>query len=676
MPSSIRPFWNLSLIGRLVRIVVLFCAALTVSNSMHALAEQLHGSPTLPGEPCQTRPRIGWSSQEQWVWKQICEGKIADFNTVQGYGGTLDPRKLEGWSEKRVLSPQFLETILLYEPFRSALPRYGVRIIGAWLQRPLDLQNATLAHPLALGKCRFEASVRLDSLKTANLLFLSGSKFTSLLNMGGLQVGGGLFMREGAEFADVDLRKAKIGIQVDLSSSKFTGLLNMNNVHVEGNLYMQKAEIGAANLISAKIDDQIIMNSSKSTGPLDMGSLQAGSSILMEGVEFAAVDIRNAKIVQAFSMNDSKFTGPLIMAGLQVGGGLHMGKARFVEVNLTGAKIDQGLVMESSKFTGPLIMDSLHVEGSLFMRDGGEFASVNLQNAKIDNQLELTSSKFTGPLIMDGLQVGSNLVLRGAKLNKESLPFNLIFAEIGLSLFIEDSTLPSLNLTGAKIHGALVLGRQGYTSLSWHSDSQLILRNTEVGAIQDLPNVWPEKLELDGFTYAHLGVVGAEGDEDSADRDASWYIDWLARQVKYSPQPYEQLASVLRKAGHAGKADDILYAGRNRELDAAGWLDYTRLLLLKVFIGYGYRIYYSFGWFLLFVGIGVFVLWKTGQGRVHKMSYGVSYSVDMLLPIIRLRKHHEMIDLCGPARYYFYFHKVMGYILVSFFIAGLSGLTK
>jgi hypothetical protein len=46
------------------------------------------------------------------------------------------------------------------------------------------------------------------------------------------------------------------------------------------------------------------------------------------------------------------------------------------------------------------------------------------------------------------------------------------------------------------------------------------------------------------------------------------------------------------------------------------------------------------------------------------------------LPIIKLRDAHYKIDLVGLPRYYFYGHKVAGYVLASFLIAGLSGLTK
>jgi hypothetical protein len=72
----------------------------------------------------------------------------------------------------------------------------------------------------------------------------------------------------------------------------------------------------------------------------------------------------------------------------------------------------------------------------------------------------------------------------------------------------------------------------------------------------------------------------------------------------------------------------------------------------------------------------VAVLRLSGEGKRNCMPFGVAYSVDMLLPIIHLRDAHYKIDLNGWARYYFYIHKTMGYVLASFLIAGLSGLTR
>jgi hypothetical protein len=305
-------------------------------------------------------------------------------------------------------------------------------------------------------------------------------------------------------------------------------------------------------------------------------------------------------------------------------------------------------------------------------------------SAMVGGELVLANSKLLRCLIMENVKVGNSLSLRGLQVAIGIRPIQIIYAEIASSLFLDDGTLGSLDLSGTKIRGALILGWKDHPSLKWHSNSKLTLRNAEVGAIQDVVNVgpnkadvWPDKLELIGFTYAHLGGIGIEGaDDDPVNREADWYISWLARQVNYSPQPYEQLAGVLQKAGHSDKAKEILYAGRNRGLWRATGLEFIWLLLLKIIIGFGYRIYYALGWAAGLVCLGAFVLHRTGQGPRHKMPYGLSYSLDTLLPIVDLRECHKAINLSGFAKYYFYFHKIMGFILVSFILAGLAGLTK
>jgi hypothetical protein len=64
------------------------------------------------------------------------------------------------------------------------------------------------------------------------------------------------------------------------------------------------------------------------------------------------------------------------------------------------------------------------------------------------------------------------------------------------------------------------------------------------------------------------------------------------------------------------------------------------------------------------------------EAQINGMPYGFAYSFDMLLPLIKLRERHYSIDLAGWPRYYFYFHKSIGFVLASFLVAGLAGLTK
>ena len=758
--------------------VALLLFATIVLPPLYAAQAPTKGKPALPGEPCQTKPLRSWTPQEKWVWQQVCEGKIANFNKAEGYGGNLDPRIPDDWPPNRVLRPAFLETILHHEPYRSALPRHGIRISGAWFRDRIDLSNSILIHQLWLNASRFDSVIDLAHLKTSNVisfercrflnnlsvrkarigdsLVLVGSKVAGKLDMDQVHIEGSLFMRDGAEFNDVVLILANIGGDLDIHGSKVIGRLNMHSLQVKGSLLMRDggefaevnliganiagdlnmaaskftqklrldrvkvgdtlfmnrgAEFAEVVLVGAKIGGNVLMFGSKFRSKLDMRTLQAEMNLFMNNAEFAEAVLVGAKVGNNLSMYGSHFSGGLILRsirvdndvvmddanfrgavlrGARVGGQLSMlrskftrklnmerlqvdghllmhDRAQFAEVNLLNATIGGQLAMVGSTFEGELNMDSLEVKESLFMRDGATFSDVKLTGAKIAGDLDMDQSIFKGKLQMKLVKVQDNIDMHGVKVTSSDQP-SLNFAEIG-NLDISGSTLPSLDLTGSRIHGEFRLASQKHPKITWNQDSKLILRNTEVGTLHDSQQAWPGNLELEGFTYRGLGG-------DMATRDISWFEEWLGRQKKYSPQPYEHLASILRKTGHKEKANAVLYAAREDERREATGLDWLSLTLLKVFIGYGYRIYYSLYWSLGFIVLGVLALRVSGQGPAHGMPYGIAYSLDILLPIIRLRERHYEIDLIGWARYYFYLHKLMGYVLASFLIAGLSGLTQ
>jgi hypothetical protein len=147
-------------------------------------------------------------------------------------------------------------------------------------------------------------------------------------------------------------------------------------------------------------------------------------------------------------------------------------------------------------------------------------------------------------------------------------------------------------------------------------------------------------------------------------------IEWFARHKSFSAQPYEQLALAFQNRGLADEARAIRYAGRERERSESKGLRYAWLTTLSLAIGYGHYIDRALWWTLGLVALGALVLRVSGQGRKNGMPYGVSYSFDMLLPVIKLRDAHYNIDLVGWPRYYFYVHKIAGFVLASFLVAG------
>jgi hypothetical protein len=632
----------------------------------------------------QIKAHPSWTEQEEWVWEKLCAGEIADFNKTEGYGGELDPKKPEGWIESRILSAKFIETILLEDLYRGALKHHGVNIIGAWFKEPLDLSNANLCHQLSLVSTRFDADVNLSSLKTPYLINLMSSKFGGKLDMDGVRIDSHCFMSNGSEFLDaVFLRDAKIGGQLTLTNSIFRVKLDMDCLEITDNLFMgDGAEFfDVVILTSVKVGGILSMQGSKFHRKLNMGSIKVASSLHMRnGAEFSEeVILVGAKVGGTLEMDGSKFRGKLNMDNIEVARSLFMryGAEFFDEVILRGAKINGQVSMIGSKIKSKLNMSTLMVDGSLYMGnedEGSDFSGeVFLVGANIKGQLGMARSKFRGMLDMESIRVGESLFLMDSIVDNL---INMIFSEIGANLFIAGSRIENLDLTGSKIKGEFCLGSGKFPPAQWKKGAKLVLRNTEVGALQDLPTSWPDMIEMDGFKYSYLGGFAAGEVHSMANREISWMKEWLERQQNYSPQPYEQLGKVLKEAGYKGKANEILYAGRERERSVSKKWSWWWLSVEKFTIGYGYRLRNLLCWFLVLIAGGMWVLKLQGQGLVHNMPFGFSYTLDMLLPLIRLNEVHYTIKLIGFAKYYFYFLKIAGYFLVSLLIYGILEIVR
>jgi hypothetical protein len=98
-------------------------------------------------------------------------------------GVSLIRRTPKDWPDTRILRSIFLETVLLHEPYRTAIPHQGVRIVGAWFKDSLDLSHASLVHRLWLHQSRFESKVDLSTLRTPHSLSLAASVFNASVDM-------------------------------------------------------------------------------------------------------------------------------------------------------------------------------------------------------------------------------------------------------------------------------------------------------------------------------------------------------------------------------------------------------------------------------------------------------------------------------------------------------------
>ena len=366
-------------------------------------------------------------------------------------------------------------------------------------------------------------------------------------------------------------------------------------------------------------------------------------------------DLSWLKSTQPIAIHGSRVGDTLTMYSLQVDSNVFLDESEFADVKLIGATIGHTLDMSRSKVSGTLDSDSLRVGVHLLMPDT-EFDEIVLRNAHVPSQLTLEGSKVSGLLDMYGIQIGTDLLMD----NSEFAEVDLENAQIGGQLDFSDSTFhENVTLNGAHIGGALK-----FVSAQWSDPAILYLRDARADVIPSLSDPWPNKLDLDGLTYRSSGIIGDD------------FNSWFDKLLRYSRQPYEQLATVLQAQGDTGRATAIRYSARDRERREATGLVRYWLKLLDSVIGYGYYPERSFGWAAFFIIFGAVELRISGEGPKNGMPFGLAYSFDMLLPIVRLREKHYTIDLAGPARYYFYLHRLMGWVLASFLVAGLSGLTK
>jgi len=293
-----------------------------------------------------------------------------------------------------------------------------------------------------------------------------------------------------------------------------------------------------------------------------------------------------------------------------------------------------------------------------------DIANVNLNSAGIGNDLWMRNSNFETVRLRNA-RIGGDLAFEGPKVRSEPSRFR------------------KLDLEGARIEQALILGSAWYGPINWPAEASMNLAEVSVRHLQDgftdcadlgleCSSKWPRQVTFAGFDFQKL----LAWDNEMAARPASWWLAQLDAQERIIPASYRQLAAAFSALGYGDKAKEVWYAGRNRELRSAHGFSKASLWLQRIFIGYGFRPWYSAFWALGLVFLGASLLRFSNQGKKNKMPYGIAYSFDMLLPIVKLREFHYTVDLHGWVRYYFYLHKLMGYVLASFLIAGLAGLTR
>ncbi|MEK6676238.1 MAG: hypothetical protein AABZ47_11375, partial [Planctomycetota bacterium] len=311
------------------------------------------------------------------------------------------------------------------------------------------------------------------------------------------------------------------------------------------------------------------------------------------------------------------------------------------------------------RLLGARIEGDLDCRGGRFLNDcTNGLASLDVYGAKITGDFRLDGFKAEGLVSLNGAEIGGKLDCSGAKFlyADESVALNAVGVKIKGSVYFHNQAEihATANFMGAQVDGYFL-----WHDLIRHDRTGLWLQSAHVGTLWDDKESWPGagKLKLDGFTYDRIHedaplsaserlkwlqldqpVAGDEiesptskGDGAPNPRNATQNRTTAHRAVapekrKFNPQPYEQLASVLKKQGHVEDAKDILVGKEQdraaHELRIVGneeWKDKTWKRfrggvhwILGVTVDYGYRPMKALRWAL---GVSVlgWMLFKLGQ---------------------------------------------------------------
>ena len=427
----------------------------------------------------------------------------------------------------------------------------------------------------------------------------------------------------------------------------------------------------------------------------------------------SGLGIGGAAIAGQLDLSYLTVTTPLTIINSSIPGGIDFSFAHLQGLDLSRDEVgpvtgDRATLATDLQLTGgkygPVSADRIAIGGDVQLV-GGDYGPVSLFRAEIGGSLDCSAGRFVGG--PDPLSIVEADIKGDASFNNgftSNGVVDLTLAQIGRGLSFKDAHFVGAGVNGLNADRATIGATFYWDSIARTPGTELNLTSARAAALWDDAASWPApgNLFVDDFVY---------GDISGGPIDAASRLRWLARQSPgYRPQPYGQLAKVMRERGSEIGAVDVLMAKEDarRERGGLGWGERLWSRVLGVTIGYGYRPMRALWWILSFVALGSLLFGigyreraitptepdaydsfvKTGEPPRHYPPFNaVVYSLENFLPVVDLHQgtywrpnpRHgtggRMRALSGTLlRWYLWVHILAGWIITPLLAAGLSGL--
>jgi cytoskeletal protein CcmA (bactofilin family) len=510
----------------------------------------------------------------------------------------------------------------------------------------INLTASVIEGQLKFDKSNFFGSVKMPGIVVSNQLSMKKTLFYGSLVLSGALIEGQLTMEKAWIFGSAKFYGIKIKNRLEMNDANILKIQDSSGSKIEGNLYLS----------GSKIEGKLEMNN----------VIIQGQTILESAIVYSDLSIKNSKI-NYFDLSKANINGQFLIENDNVKG----------DIKLYNLTVKNVIRITESECQGIIELNNSEIGSSLDLKYSKFFKEVELKGTNIDGDVDFTYATFDNLLDMTGTTIEGKVLFKGTIFKKildmtgTTIRGTVIF--IG-GIFNEDINLGLAQIKSVEYKGVKNVRTMNLTGAN---------ANKIIVEIQNIDQL-PSHLELHGFIY-NLFILRYTGRNEE---EETFFQKWLDRIDQYKPQPYKKCAEFLREAGYPDRADQILFSGRQRQRRDAWknekYLTWAGLSLLRWSIGYGIGkfTFLALYWILLFTLLGMLACMRPQAKKQFELEGHTShsdyffYSLDMLLPLISLRKKNEEIELPRLQRIYFNIHKIVGWLLLSFILASLAGITQ
>jgi len=622
----------------------------------------------------------------------------AQLNFSAGQKQCTSPRKLD---------QRYLDFIRNMPAIRTDVTARIVRLDCVDLGGPLTILNldagalqlkSVTAQRVFVAFSKLPGGVKIEDTKLAEGFAIYASSVSSPITIAQSEIGNNANwqLALGLVSSNVDavtIEGTKIGGKLDLSGLVATAdVVIRNGTRVDQRLYGRGAKIGGGLTIKESAVGGVVTLDYTSIGRLeiDKGTFEAEvyldhalvekQLLIKNETKFAASLYATYIRTNEFQVQKAVFGKAVVLSSANIGAlritdAVTTPNCQDCDMYLGNANV-HNLVLRNVRGVSVL---SGNARYRTFDARGGHIRGFDCTDCQVD-QYMLIGGKMSGLTDLAGADIKGTLIFSdgsaracwtpGAALNISELRADAI-AAYAQDLMIDadpeaadctkgTGTFVNTRLTGAR-YRALTPGRFDKTKLDRrdpHARPLVALGSEQLRAL------------IKSSAEATAGRVPGQRDG-------------------YDPQPYEELAQALDRAGESEKAVDLRVAKIDARLETEtnpliiGWY-----WLYKKISRYGFENARAVVIFLALLAIGAATyvsaraketseLWARRRfgTLLGLVLYGVWFSLDRAIPPLHLDPHmHDSSGLSWRARNYFYCHRVIGTLLISVAAAGAAGL--